>query len=204
MTEINSTVIQILSDFALSLKTQVKNKNLIPHKCSNDHLNNKEDSLTEQINNDEDNKQQLPNLYQTTILNWYNFENSIYRFMTLKESQETVLDILDLLAHRHTGLVKSKIRNSLTLDNLSILGQLRNELKKAMFIKTKNQKKTVLEPSTCNNKSIDIFFDNKNESIKELNEELKEVILDMNEMSVMEEFFNFEAFKNNQEALDLE
>ncbi|CAG8731133.1 8236_t:CDS:2, partial [Ambispora leptoticha] len=47
------------------------------------------------------------------------------------------------------GLIKSKIRNRLTPDNLSILGQLRNELKKTVHIK-ENSNKTVTEFSTYN------------------------------------------------------
>ncbi|CAG8470604.1 2522_t:CDS:2 [Cetraspora pellucida] len=98
------------------------------------------------------------------------------------------------------GLVKSKIRNRLTPDSLSILGQLRNELKKAAPTKTNNRNKPNVEPPALNDESIDIFFD-ENESMEELNEELEEIVTDMDEMSVMEEFFDFEGFERYQETL---
>ena len=54
------------------------------------------------------------------------------------------------------GLVKSKARNRLTPDNLSIIGQLGSELKKAMPTKKKNKASFV--PSIRNEESIDTFF----------------------------------------------
>ncbi|CAG8592291.1 344_t:CDS:2, partial [Cetraspora pellucida] len=101
-------------------------------------------------------------------------------------------------------LVKSKIRNKLTSNNLSILGQLRNELKKAAPTKTRNRNRPIVEPSTLNDENVDIFFDNENELLEELNEELKKVVMEMNEVSVLIEFFDLEEFERYQETLGLD
>ncbi|RIB14939.1 hypothetical protein C2G38_2193640 [Gigaspora rosea] len=58
------------------------------------------------------------------------------------------------------GLVKSKIRNKITSDNLSIIGQLKNELKKKVPTKAK-QHKTISDSLINNDISLDDEFNNK-------------------------------------------
>ncbi|KAF0501206.1 hypothetical protein F8M41_020110 [Gigaspora margarita] len=67
-------------------------------------------------------------------------------------------------------------------------------------------KKSVPESSPYDDRSIDIFFDegNQNEELnelEELNEEL-EVITEQIELSIMEEFFDFVAFEEEQKILE--
>src|SRR5260363_264761 len=105
------------------------------------------------------------------------------------------------------GIVKSKERNRLTPDSLSMLEQLKHELKKAII---KKQDKPVSESSNNNNNnnSSNSFDENdkegeeENELIEELNEELEEVTVVQDEISVMEEFFNLTMLENNQ-VLDI-
>ena len=50
-----------------------------------------------------------------------NSGNSIYGFMALKENQETVIDVLDLSAHRHTGdFLKDKLEEVLSANGIKI------------------------------------------------------------------------------------
>ncbi|CAG8583635.1 3790_t:CDS:2 [Cetraspora pellucida] len=98
------------------------------------------------------------------------------------------------------GLVKSKSRNKITLDNLSILRQLRNELKKKVPTKDKKHR-TIFEPLIDSNKTLEIFFDEENEMLEDLEKELEKIIIE-NEAFFMKEPFNFEMFKRDQEALE--
>ncbi|RIB00257.1 hypothetical protein C2G38_2234962 [Gigaspora rosea] len=78
----------------------------------------KEPVLTEMFSNHILNKlETLSTLTDLTISldGWtVNSGNSIYGFMLLKKNQETVLDILDLFAYRHTGeFLKDKVKEVL-------------------------------------------------------------------------------------------
>ncbi|CAG8714465.1 17896_t:CDS:2, partial [Cetraspora pellucida] len=96
------------------------------------------------------------------------------------------------------GLVKSKVRNILTPDNLSIISQLRSELKKAISTK---KNKTGFAHLIHNEENADTFFYKKeNMPIEELNEQLEEVMVGINKIDVMEEFFDFKAFERSQET----
>ncbi|CAG8661079.1 16171_t:CDS:2 [Cetraspora pellucida] len=84
--------------------------------------------------------------------------------------------------------MESKERNKLTPDSLSMIGQLRHELKKDIPIKNKKQNRAVPNLLSPNN--------------SHLSEELEEVIMEQNNMSVMEEFFDFTVVETNQDTLD--
>ncbi|CAG8477570.1 13561_t:CDS:2, partial [Cetraspora pellucida] len=100
------------------------------------------------------------------------------------------------------GLVKSKIRNKITPDNLSIIGQLRNELQKKVSTKVNLCSSTTSEPLIDDNRNIDIFFDEENKQLEEVNEELEEVIVEQDEISFMEELFNFTMYEKDQDMLE--
>ncbi|CAG8441495.1 5717_t:CDS:2 [Cetraspora pellucida] len=101
------------------------------------------------------------------------------------------------------GLIKSKVRNKLTPDNLSIIGQLRSELKKKVSTEVTKQNKIVPELSTDDDRGVDIFFDEaeENEQLEDLNEELEE-IFEQDEVFFLEEFFDFAMYEKDQELFE--
>ncbi|CAG8692851.1 15979_t:CDS:1, partial [Cetraspora pellucida] len=79
-----------------------------------------------------------------------------------------------------------------------------NELKKKVFIKVTKQDKIVPELLTDNDKNLDIFFDEgkENKQKEDLNEELKEIIIEKDKESFLEKFFDFAIYEKDQEALE--
>ncbi|CAG8651720.1 6821_t:CDS:1, partial [Cetraspora pellucida] len=103
------------------------------------------------------------------------------------------------------GLTKTKSRNHLSSDTLSKLGQLKNELKKHIQKKKSKDKQNPVLALNLLEKNVDLFFNeedyNENQNDDEVIEQIEIVSIDDEEESVMNDFFNFEEFKHDQEQL---
>ncbi|CAG8558878.1 10905_t:CDS:2, partial [Dentiscutata heterogama] len=103
--------------------------------------------------------------------------------MALKEDQEYVLDITDLLANQHTAMF------------------LKEQLPESLKKKTKvNNQVSLIDDINTTDTSNNLFFDEELSDIEELQIEIEPIDTEMNDNNlVIEKFFNLEAYKQKQE-----